>query len=101
MMKMFFPETDPQKIVGSLKKALEGRELGDIVSFSLENKNITVTISKFGTTVLQFMHKGAAKGSEYELTSEKIAFTHRAFVGQVKDSFAKVVSKAGGQMTLG
>ncbi len=97
-MKINFSDTDPQKILKNITDALGGRELANIVDFNFEGKDLIVTISKFGTSVLTFSNRAANNGLQYELTSEKIAFAHRAFKDEVKQKLFKVIQNAGGSV---
>ena len=56
------------------------------------------TISKLGTSILSFAEKATAGGLEYTLASEKIAFAHKAFKGEVTEKILKIVEKAGGKV---
>ena len=98
-MNIFFNEKSPEKIITAIKTALGDRELAKMVSFAMEGKNMLITISKLGTSVLTFAHKDKDGGSEFTLSGEKIAFAHKAFKDDVKDKIIKVVAKAGGKVS--
>lgn len=74
------------------------RKLADMVNFALKTGQLEVTISKLGTSVLQFSEKDTDKGLEYTLANEKIALTHRAFKDEVTQKIARVIEKAGGKV---
>ena len=97
-MNIFFTEKSSDKIIASIKSAMGERELGKMVSFALQGKNLIVTISKLGTSSLTFAHKDRDDGCEYTLTSEKIAFAHKIFKDEVKEKILKVISQAGGKV---
>ncbi len=77
---------------------MAGRKLADMVNITLTKGKLEVIISKLGTSTLTFAEKESDKGLEYNLTSEKIAFTHKAFKDEVKDKIVKVIEKAGGKV---
>lgn len=95
-MKIRFGEKDSKKIITKIKETMGDRKLGQMVDFSQEGSDIVVTISKMGTSKLIFAHKPAGEGSELTLSSEKIAFTHKAFQDEVKEKIIAVIQKAGG-----
>lgn len=99
-MKIRFKEKAPQAALADIKKALEGRKLGELVAFNLEKDDLTVTIQKMGKSVLEFTKNPASKGGdlEWDLTSEKIALTHKAFKGEVIDKITKIIQGVGGQV---
>lgn len=97
-MKISFKENDPNKVLKSITDALGGRELGKMVDMRFEGKDLVVTISKLGTSTLVFSNKAAKDGLQYELTTEKIAFAHRAFKDDVKEKLFKVITGAGGKV---
>ncbi len=95
-MKVNFAEKNRDKILASIKDAMAGRKLADMVDITLTKGKLEVIISKLGTSTLTFAENENDKGLEYNLTSEKIAFTHKAFKDEVKDKIVKVIEKAGG-----
>lgn len=95
-MKISFPAQDTKKIVAAIKKAMGDRALTEIVEFSVDNSNMIVTISKMGTSTLTFSRDDNGENAIFTMTGEKIAFTHRAFKGEVTDALVKIVKKAGG-----
>lgn len=97
-MKVTFAEKNRDKILESIKAAMAGRKLAEMVDIALTKGKLEVTISKLGTSTLLFQEKENDKGLEYNLTSEKIAFTHRAFKDEVTDKIVKVIEKAGGKV---
>lgn len=98
-MKVTFTEKDRDKILASIKSAMGDRALSQIVAFSLEKGLLEVVISKLGTSTLQFKEKQTDKGIEFDLTNEKIAFTHKAFKDDVKAKIVKVIEQAGGKVS--
>jgi hypothetical protein len=98
-MKVIFAETDNKKVLESIESAMGGRKLAEMVSFALKTGKLEITISKLGTSTLEFSEKLTEKGLEYSLAAEKIAFAHRAFKDEVKAKIIKVVETAGGKVS--
>ena len=97
-MKFEFPKKTAAEIVETIKEAMGGRQLSDMVNFAVDGSNIKVTISKLGTSVLNFLVAQKNDKTEIELGEEKIAFTHRAFKDEVKQKLVGVITKAGGKV---
>lgn len=97
-MKLSFSEKNRDKILASIKEAMAGRKLADMVNIALTKGKLEVTISKLGTSTLTFAEKESDKGLEYSLTTEKIAFAHKAFKDEVTEKIRKVIEKAGGKV---
>ena len=72
------------------------RALSEMVDLSIEKSQMIITISKLGTSTLTFAKEVNDDRVLFVMTSEKIAFTHRAFKGEVTDALMKIVKKAGG-----
>lgn len=95
-MKIVFEKSDAKDAVTKLKKTLQGRQLGEIVSFELDKSELRVVISKLGTSTISFACGEENGNCVFNLSGEKIAFTHRAFKGEVMEKFVSVVEKSGG-----
>ena len=98
-MKVYFIEKNRDKILASIKEALGDRELAKLVHFNMNVGSLDVVISKLGTSTLQFTEEETTLGMEYRLTSEKIAFAHRAFKDEVTKKIVRVIERAGGKVT--
>jgi len=99
-MKIVFENLKPKDALSKLKKTLQGRQLGEIVSFELENSELRVVISKLGTSTLSFACEDENGDCVFQLSGEKIAFAHRAFKGEVMGKFVNVVEKSGGVVKI-
>lgn len=99
MKVTFKSEKDANKIISKIKTAMGDRQLGQMVDFSCEGKQVVVTISKLGTSKLFFDHKVQGDDSQLTLTSEKIALTHKAFKDEVTEKILSVIKQAGGNIT--
>ncbi len=96
-MKVEFPKQATSEIIALLTKEMSGRSLGDLVKLEASGQDLVVKISKLGTSVLTFTRTEAGSNAVFELTSEKIAFAHKAFKDEVKQKLISVISKAGGK----
>jgi hypothetical protein len=99
MMKVEFSGNDRDKILGDIKAAMGGRQLAEMVNFELGSKGLIVTISKMGTSTLQFDESPSGDGLTYNLSKEKIAFTHKPFKDEVTAKILNVIEKAGGKVS--
>ena len=95
-MKISFPIQESKKIISAIKIAMGDRALSEMVDLSIEKSQMIITISKLGTSTLTFAKEVNDDRVLFVMTSEKIAFTHRAFKGEVTDALMKIVKKAGG-----
>jgi len=95
-MKFSLPESNPSDVENKVLDALGGRELGKIVDFNFTDDTLTVTISKLGTSKLSFDQIKQDNSLVYTLKSEKIAFSHKAFKGEVMSKLLKVIEGIGG-----
>jgi hypothetical protein len=95
-MKFKFPEKDTEKVIELMKENLSGRKLGEMVSLDKKDDGIVVTISKLGTSTLEF-----TKDDEggFALASEKIAFAHRMFKDEVTQKICQIIEKCGGEVS--
>ncbi len=98
-MNIEFKEKDRNKILASIHEAMGGRKLAELVTFNLKTGALEVVISKLGTSTLTFAESPAATGISYKLTSEKIAFTHKAFKDEVTKKIMAVIEQAGGKIS--
>ncbi|MEW5852479.1 MAG: hypothetical protein AB2A00_27070 [Myxococcota bacterium] len=97
-MKAFFAGIKAKDIVDKVRGALQGRKLGEMSRLDVQGDRIVMTISKLGTSVLEFQTTERPDGTEVALVAEKLALAHRALRGEVKEKLAKVVEKAGGKV---
>ena len=97
-MKITFPIQDNANIIQSIKAAMDGRSLNEIVQLEDHGDEIHVIISKLGKSTLVFKRHDAGGKTKLSLASEKIAFAHKAFQSDVKAKFVDVVKKAGGSI---
>jgi hypothetical protein len=95
-MKIKFPKKANSDIITALRKTMEGRSLGELVTLGEEDGNLIVKISKLGTSTLQFDRSETPHDAVFTLSSEKIAFAHKAFKDDVKAKLVQVIEKSGG-----
>lgn len=97
-MKFSFNSKTASQVLDLVKEGLGGKELGKILKFDLNDNTLTVTISKFGTSELVFAFQDKGTGVQFSLEHQKIAFTHKAFQGDVIEKLTEVIQKAGGKV---
>ena len=98
-MKIEFENLDPDTAIQRLRQNLSGRKLGSIVSFELSHDTLTVVISKLGTSKLIFEVETSEDLTIFDLSKEKIAFSHRALKDGVIQKLVKVIEACDGQIT--
>jgi hypothetical protein len=96
-----FPDSDTKAVTDKIMTKLGGRELGKMVAFNPTPDGIEVVISKLGTSKLKFSKTENNGHSIFKLIDEKIAFSHRAFKGEVQDKMRKIILQAGGSVGEG
>lgn len=99
-MNISFKEKDPAAVIKKIEGAMGGRKLADMVSFELNGSLLRIVISKLGKSFLDFNVKQDAAGTNFMLTSEKIAMTHKAFKSEVTEKIVKVIEQAGGKVVV-
>ena len=97
-MNIQFQESNPREILRALESALRQESLQNMVSFSLSDLELKVTISKLGKSHLFFSVDKQAEKTIFSFTKEKIALTHRALKGEVKKDIQQIVESAGGKI---
>jgi hypothetical protein len=97
-MKVFFSAKDTANIVERLKEAAIEHGVADLVSFAIEGAQLTVSVSRMGTSQLIFTGRECDGGIEYTMTGEKIAMMHRTLAGEVKKKFREVLTGIGGKV---
>ena len=96
-MKIEFTLEDTDQVISAIQETLGDRKLAKIVSFSNENQNLMVKISKLGTSTLTFSCV-SQDPLTFELSNEKVALSHRAFRDEVKEKLYQVVKSSGGKV---
>lgn len=95
-MQISFEEKDPNKVIETIKSVMGGRQLSKMVTFEYTSDQLLVKISKLGTSTLTFDHVKSDQGTQFALSGEKIALSHKPMKGEVKAKIFKVIEKAGG-----
>jgi hypothetical protein len=80
--------------------AIQDRDLGQITRFELQGNELKVIFSKLGTTELKYKVEARGTGFRAELTSEKIALTHRPLKADITARLARVMEREGAQCML-
>ncbi|MCX6117033.1 MAG: hypothetical protein NT027_05805 [Proteobacteria bacterium] len=97
-MKIQFSKQSTEEVIASLKKEMTGRSLSDIVSMESDSGKLIIKISKLGTSTLTFDREERDSNIVFSLSSEKIAFAHKAFKDEVKEKLSGIIGKAGGKI---
>ncbi len=97
-MKVFFKEKSPRKVVNAIRESLKGRKLEDMLNFDLEDGILKISISQMGTSVMEFKFDEQDDGLFFSLSHEKIAFTHKPFMGEMREKLNKIIASAGGDI---
>lgn len=98
-MRIYFKDKSPEKVIEGIKEKLGGRRLGELLEIELSGEDIRVTIRKMGTSVLEFSHSNERGGHSWNLAKEKLAFTHRAFKGEIMEKLTNVINDMGGEVS--
>ncbi len=98
-MKIFFKEGKPEDIVEKIRSELGGRKLGEMLDFSLSGDKLNVVIKKMGTSQLEFSIKRDNPGSNWTLSQEKIALSHKVFKAEMMGKLTKIIERVGGKVT--
>jgi hypothetical protein len=97
-MKVQFPKQATSSVIDAIRKTMDGRTLGDLVSLGEASGDLEVKISKLGTSTLLFERAENGEFITFTLTVEKIAFAHKAFKDEVKEKLVQVIEKSGGKV---
>jgi hypothetical protein len=95
-VKFHTPLKSPQDIVDFIQAAVKKSNLPAKVSATLDEDNIKVTVSKFGTSEMNFSVKQDAGGCTCELVSKEISTLHKPFIADVEAWVVENVVKASG-----
>ena len=103
-MKICFEGSSPQQIHGLLKDQLNRHKLGSIVDAKLCGNELTILVTKMGTSKLcfQITHEPSdteAKSQTFiTLGHKKIALTHRMLEKELASKLEKIIIHLGGQI---
>ena len=95
-MKIRFPKKTNNDIISAIQQTMSGRSIADLVSIGEDSGSLMVKISKLGTSTLLFERKDDGDFALFTLTTEKIAFAHKAFKDEVKQKLVHIIEKSGG-----
>jgi len=96
---IYFRDKAPQKVLSDIKKSLSGRKIGELLDVELSGDDIHVRITKMGTSVLEFSYNDDDDGHRWDLSKEKLAFTHRAFKGEITEKLTRLITSLGGEVS--
>ncbi len=95
-MKRFrVPEGNPESFVDTVRGALAGRSLGQIVDLCVEAGQIVVRLRKMGTTELRYDTQPEGEGFVATLAAEKVAPFHAPFRADFEHKLEKVLEDLG------
>lgn len=88
----------PADFLSAMQSALSGRALGEIVSIRRDGGDVVVAFSKLGSSEVRYRIVERDAGFRCERTTEKIAFAHKAFRGEIEGKIAKLLEKLGARV---
>ncbi|MBM9501684.1 hypothetical protein JWG44_15625 [Leptospira sp. 201903071] len=93
-------EDSPELFLKKMQKALNGKELGSIVSFYLEDQKLTIRFAGFGESKIWYTIRKSETGF-YEAIKlkEKIAFTHLAFRSGIESELRSLMERFGAKIS--
>jgi hypothetical protein len=86
------------QFIAQLKKELIGRELGNILDFSIENENLKIIFSKMGKSEILFSTQKIENGFLLLHFSEKIALLHKPLKNDIESKLCHVLQKMGAEV---
>ena len=100
-MKVYFQKSRTADVVKELKKTMLKTESKQWIDIHLEQNNITITISKLGTSKLFFLSNDfAVQGCCWHLIDMEVAFTHRVYRKKFKEEAIRFFKQIGGSVEL-
>lgn len=100
MMVVCFKENEPEAILQRIREELGDRPLSKIMSFKLQDdqEKLFVTVSKIGTSLLEFECQVLENELRLTLRKEKVAFVHRPLYKEVKAKMVRILNQVGGHV---
>ncbi len=93
--------TTVAQFIEKVRLSIKDRSIGEIVSLKETGNQIVVTIQKLGTSEMRFNVKSNASGGFLAtFESEKIAFAHKPFRGDVEGKLAQVLESLGAKTVM-
>ena len=102
MIKSFnVKNSTPQEFIEKVMTILQKGELGKVTTMTASGDNFTVVFSKLGKS--EIVYDLTKEGTNFSCTfkSEKVAFTHKAFKGEVDKGITKAFEHAGATVVQG
>lgn len=97
-MKVEYDEQPIGDILKKIEEMLGGRQLGEMVSIQETDEGFDLIVDKMGKSKLSFNSECKDGKVCFDLTKEKIAFTHKPFQDEVKKKIVSVIEKTGGKV---
>lgn len=88
----------PEKFLRKMERALAKGELGKYARMTLALPEARIAFDKMGTT--EFIYQISGEGDTFTATkvSEKVAFTHALFRGEVERELERIIHRFGGNV---
>ncbi|RHX93928.1 hypothetical protein DLM76_13165 [Leptospira yasudae] len=99
MKSIRLAEDSPEHFLKKVQKALNGKELGKIVSFQLEEEKLTIRFAGLGESRIWYSIRKSQTGYEAVKLKEKIAFTHIAFRSGIESELRSLMERFGAEIT--
>lgn len=97
-MKIYFKEKSPRKVMVAIQNTIKGRKIGEMLSFDLNGERMAIQVSQMGTSTLEFTYQPKDEGLLFELSTEKIAFAHKPFMGEMRQKLNNIITTSGGEI---
>ncbi|MBX9703666.1 MAG: hypothetical protein K2X39_05890 [Silvanigrellaceae bacterium] len=99
MIKGFSLENlSSQDFVNKVTSAIQGRELGKIVSLKIENNQMLVLFSKLGKSEVVYDIISQGSGFKCVFKSEKIALTHKPLRSTIEGKLEQIFVSQGAKI---
>ena len=100
-MIVSFKQDNPEEIVDLINEKMQSRRIGKIAKLDYKDNQLILTIKKLGTSTIYFTkEEHNKKGSSWNLSEEKIAFSHKIHRKTVLDKITKIIEDMDGSVSL-
>lgn len=100
MIKSFTVDSStPQEFIDKVMQNLQKNELGKVTTITASGDSFVIVFSKLGKSELIYSLTKNDEGFTCTFKSEKIAFAHKAFKGDVDKGMTKAFEAAGAKIT--
>jgi hypothetical protein len=100
-MKIELPYGSYREGIAQLEKRIKKTPIGQWIQFEIQDSGeLRVLIQKLGTSTLEFRGGQGPGGIYWELSREKIAFSHKPFRSEAIKQIEEAVRTLGGAFNL-